>query len=218
MQIRQEPNASKKSEISITTLSQTIPQIARFVIERYGEPRNFLTQMSPDAQALAAANPNKVYRSEISVTKIKLAYGFKVVEVWLMAQLENLNRYAGVKNKMEFEQMEELARIIAIDYGYLRGAEILLFFHRLKKGAYGPLYGSVDPLLLANALCQYDNERQVVIARIQAEDEQKRLNEQREHSAKYAITREECERRKKLSRRKRFVELSHKKKISILKK
>jgi len=152
--------------------------------------------MNPAAQKYAAQYPERAYQSEISVTKVKLAFGEQVLKVWLMAQLENLNDFAGVKAKMNLEQMEELANIISIDYGYLRAAEILLFFHLFKKGQYGQLYGSVDPQLIAAALFQYTKDRQVSIARIEAENNRRQLDLQRAEWAKNGITREEFERRK----------------------
>lgn len=188
------------------------------VVERYGSAEKFLIAMSPAVQSIAAMNPDEVYRSPYTITKVRLAFGADVVNAWLMTHLEHLNDYTGVRTKINIDQMRELAGNIIINYGYLKAAELLLFFHRLNNAFYGKLYGSVDPIMIASALCQYSEERRISIARIEAAANQKRLDEQRTHSAKYAITREECERRKKLGRRKRFVELSHKKRISILKK
>ena len=152
--------------------------------------------MSPAAQTYAAQYPERAYLNEISVTKVKLAFGEQVLRVWIKAQIENLNDFAGVKEKMSLEQMQEIADIISTDYGYFRVAEILLFFHKLKAGEYGQFYGTVDPQLIAAALYQYSKDRQVSIARIEAEDARRQLDDQRKEWAKNAISREEYEKRK----------------------
>ena len=72
--------------------------------------------------------------------------------MWILAQLENLNQYAGTKNKMEPGQMKMLAEIIMTEYFYLKASELLLFFYQFKAGKYGELYGSVDPLRISSAL------------------------------------------------------------------
>jgi len=94
---------------------------------------------------------------------------------------------------MSIDQMDELAGIIAVEYGYFRAAEILLFFHRLKKGVYGQFYGSVDPLMITSALLMHNKDRQAEIARIEAVENQRIIDEHRLEWAKIAISREEYE-------------------------
>ncbi|MCE5175833.1 MAG: DUF6633 family protein [Bacteroidales bacterium] len=174
-------------------LANDVPPQALCVIELYGDSGTFLSRMNPSTQIIAAENPEKAYKSEISLTKVKLAFGMPFLKVWLMAQLENLNDFCGTKSKMTIDQMDELTGIIAVDYGYLRAAEILLFFHRLKKGQYGQFYGSVDPLMIASALFQHVKDRQIEISRIEAAENQKRLDNQRKEWKNNAISREEYE-------------------------
>lgn len=152
--------------------------------------------MSPAAQKYAAEYPERAYMSDISITKVKLAFGEKVTKVWLKTQFENLNDFAGVKQKMTLEQMEDLSVIITSEYGFLRAAEILLFFHKFKCGEYGQLFGAVDPQLIAASLYQYTKDRQVAIAKIEAEKARIELKQKREEMAKNAISRAAYEKEK----------------------
>lgn len=93
-----------------------------------------------------------------------------------MIQLENLNEYTGVRNKMEPTQMDMLTNIITTDYYYLKASELLLFFHMFKAGKFGELYGSVDPLKITSALIEFDAHRRNEIGRLQLQ----RTVEQRE--------------------------------------
>ena len=189
--------AKPQSSGWLQKLANEVPPQALCVLHKYGNAAQFLTDMSPAKQTLAAVHLDSVHRSEISITKVRLALGVDSANVWLMAQLENLNDFVNVSVKMNVSQMQELAGIIITEYGHFRAAEILVFFHRLKAGEYGQFYGSVDPLLVAAALNQYSKDRRVDIARIEADDNRKLLEAQREEWKKNAITREEWLKNKK---------------------
>ncbi len=87
------------------------------------------------------------------------AYSPKVAETWLLAQLENLNDFCGVKNKMSIPQMVELAKIILVEGYFLKTSELMLFFYRFKTGKYGVFYGVVDPQQIMAGLGQFIRER-----------------------------------------------------------
>lgn len=186
------PERQKLCDLPQKLVSEVPPQ-ALCVVQRYGNAETFLTRMNPSVQIIAAQYPEKAYQSDVSITQVKLAFGFPFLKVWLMAQLENLNDFAGVQKKMSIEQMDELAGIISVDYGYFRAAEILLFFHRLKQGIFGQFFGNVDPLMITAALFQHAKDRQAEIARFESFESQKELNGKRKEWARNAITRDEYE-------------------------
>lgn len=126
----------------------------------YGNAEQFLTVFSPALQITAARNPERAYCGTApALAVVAGGYGEPVVVVWICIQLENVNLFAGVKEKMPVERQKELARLIATEYPFLKVTELLLFFHRLKCGHYGRFYGSVDALFITTSLLQFMDER-----------------------------------------------------------
>jgi len=89
----------KKSPGVQIKLASDVPVQASCVVERYENSETFLIKMNPSAQIIAAENPEKAYKSDISITKVKLAFGQNLLKVWLMAHLENINDFCGTTKK-----------------------------------------------------------------------------------------------------------------------
>jgi hypothetical protein len=166
------------------------------VIKRFGDAESFLKKVSPSTQTDFAAHPdNAVMGDYPTLIDLKQAYGKNFAAIWLVAQIDNLTLFTGAKNITE-QQHEELAKIIAAEYGYLKVTELLLFFYYFKTGRYGRFYGSVDPMVITCALRDFIKKRNVFID--QYEREQNNL--QRELNKQGAITREQwLEQKKQLS-------------------
>ena len=120
--------------------------------KRYGDAQSFLSIFTPDLQIAAARHPERTYTG----TAPTLA---TVAIVWICIQLENVNLFAGVKEKMPVSRQKELSALILTEYPFLKASEMLLFFHRLKCGRYGRFYGSVDALTITTSLLQFMDER-----------------------------------------------------------
>lgn len=130
------------------------------VIERYGESFEFLKTFNPDKQVAFTRDLRRVYQGEApSLALVKGAYNEETVESWLELQLYNLSEFAGCKEKITIPQVEETAKIILQDYGYLNVVEIMLFCQKFKKCEYGKFYGAVDPMLILGALKDFVAER-----------------------------------------------------------
>lgn len=167
------------------------------LIEKYGDGKKFAETFNPDLQKACAANLVRTFTGDApTINALKSAYNEKQVRVWVLAQLENLNQYAGTRNKMEPAQMTMLAEVILTEYGYFKASELLLFFFQFKAGRFGELYGSVDPVRVSSALVEFASYRRDMIARVLAEQEEERKREERESHAKEAITWEEYQKRK----------------------
>lgn len=135
----------------------------------YGSAEQFLATFNPALQLLAARYPERAYRGTApQLATVCSGYGEPVAVVWLCIQLENVNLFAGVKEKMPVDRQKELAGVILTEYAYLKVTELLLFFHRLKCGRYGRFYGSVDALFIASALLQFLDERRKDLVRYPA--------------------------------------------------
>ena len=109
------------------------------------DAQGFLSIFTPDLQIAAARHPERTYTGTApTLATIAVGYGEPVAIVWICIQLENVNLFAGVKEKMPVSRQKELSALILTEYPFLKASEILLFFHRLKCGRYGRFYGSVD--------------------------------------------------------------------------
>lgn len=162
--------------------------------EIYGDSDNFLNIFNPDIQVPAANNLDRSYMGIApTLTTVSNTYGYDILEVWIMAQLENLNDFCGATLKMSIYQMSELAKIIFTDYHFLKVSELLLFFYRFKSGKYGHFYGSIDPQKITVALIEFKKDRIAEIKYIEAEKENERIDKIREEWEKNCVTREEYE-------------------------
>lgn len=136
------------------------------MIERYGSSYEFLALFNPDKQVDYTKDLRKVFKgSAPSLGLVKSAYDEGTAESWIEVQLYKLSEFAGCKEKITIEQVEETARIILNDFGYLNVVEIMLFCQRFKKCEYGKFYGAVDPMLILGALREFvaDRNRQLDI-------------------------------------------------------
>lgn len=141
----------------------------------YGTAEQFLATFNPALQLTAARYVERAYRGKApQLATVSAGYGEPVAVVWLCIQIENVNLFAGVKEKMAVERQKELAGLILTEYGYLKATELLLFFHRLKCGHYGRFYGAVDALFIASALLIFLDERRKDLARYREDDERRR--------------------------------------------
>jgi hypothetical protein len=172
--------------------------------QKYGDARRFAETFNPDLQKICAENLERSFTGNApTIASLRSAYTERQVRVWILAQLENLNQYAGTKNKMDPNQMKMLAEIIMVEYFYFKASELLLFFHQFKAGKYGELYGSVDPLRVSSALVEFASYRRDMLFRIETKsrEEQRILNSEAYETN--AITIQQY-RRRKLKRSKKI--------------
>ncbi|WP_297904036.1 DUF6633 family protein [uncultured Parabacteroides sp.] len=139
--------------------------------KRYGDAQGFLSIFTPDLQIAAARHPERTYTGTApTLAAISAGYGEPVAIVWICILLENVNLFAGVKEKMPVCRQKELSTLILTEYPFLKASEVLLFFHRLKCGRYGRFYGSVDALTITSSLLLFMDERRKETVRYQRPD------------------------------------------------
>lgn len=101
--------------------------------------------------------------------QVRKAYSDDTLDSWLDIQLTDLINFCGVKGKDEFSRItDSVAAVIADNFGWLKLAELMLFFQYFKAGKYGHFYGSVDPMVITEALMsfiEFRAERLVIIER-----------------------------------------------------
>lgn len=105
-----------------------------------------------------------------SIALIGSAYGRNTAEGWLEIQLENLSEFAGCKEKMNPAQISEMAAMIMEDYSHYKLTEFMLFFQKFKRCEYGKFYGAVDPMVIMQALRQFNDERNFMYDRKASEE------------------------------------------------
>lgn len=120
-----------------------------------------------------------------SLAVMKSAFGFNAPIAWLVPQLYNLSEYCGCRDKLQGAQLEECAGVIATNFYWLKISEMMLFFHRFKSGMYGRFYGSVDPLIIIEALRKFVSERNTEIDKRESEERMRRIEESRKGTMTY---------------------------------
>ena len=132
-----------------------------------------------------------------TIRQLLYSYQIEQLQVWMMAQLLDLNEYVGVKNKMETAQMKALANVLIVESYYLKASEMLLFFYKLKAGDFGGFYGAVDPQKVGECLIAFKKWRSLELDKINNKIAQEDRERKRKKWRKTGITREEYERRVK---------------------
>ncbi len=142
----------------------SMPQKAGLT-SKFGTVDQILERFCPTAQqAITVANTEACFFADYpSLAKLRVGYGDKVPEMWLVPQLFDLSEYCGVKDKLSQRQLDDLASVIAGEFFFLKVSELLLFFRWFKSGRYGRFYGNVDPLVITTALRDFCTERAEII-------------------------------------------------------
>lgn len=173
--------------------SQLHPAIVD-IRNRYGSANQFMLTFNKDIQAKVALNHERTYLGTApSLNLVRLTYSWEVLRVWIMAQLEDINDFVSVQNKLNIQQMEHLAQIISTEYSFLKVTELHLFLHRLKAGRYGIFYGAIDPLKITQALIEFLEQRRLEISHIEHKLKQQTLDKLRLQWAQTAVTRQQYE-------------------------
>lgn len=166
----------------------------KLIKQRYGQAAQFMITFNKQIQPKTAENAERAYLGTApTLRSVKEAYSPDVLVTWLMAQLEDMNDFINVNQKLNLEQMEETARIIGSEYYYLKVTEIHLFLYRLKIGRYGLFYGSIDPLRIMVCLNSFLEERRNEINVLERKYVQEKLNKLRDEWSRTAISRKEYE-------------------------
>lgn len=140
---------------------------------RFGNSETLLAAFNPSQQIRFCRDVDRCHFGNApTLGMVRAAYGDNVSEVWLQIQLNDLSEFAGCREKIKPHQINELAGMIAEDYGHYRLTEFMLFFQRFKSCRYGRFYGAVDPMVILQALADFDRERMVAVNNKRKEDEQ----------------------------------------------
>ena len=152
----------------------------------YGNLVNFMTLFNPDIQYIMQQDKEDCYFGRYpTLARLNKEYCNTASVQWLNIQIYNLNEYCGVKDKMTQQQILDCARTISGMYYYLKVSEFMLFFFRFKSGAYGKFYGSVDPMVITDALNKFCKERNEANAKHESEIMTQKIKEHCQNAISY---------------------------------
>jgi len=150
------------------------------LMSQYSSSENFLKLFNPSNQFQVLQNEVRAYTGTApTLTRLKLGFGQHICETWIMAQIQDLNNFCGVKDKVNQLQLIELSKLILTEHFYLKVTEVMLFFAQFKLGKYGKFYGVIDPIVITTALNTFLIERSKVVNAIMLE-EKERIEEQKQ--------------------------------------
>lgn len=150
---------------------------------KYGNRNEFLNLFRVDKLIKYTGDIDKCFfGSAPTLATINCCYGNGTAQEWLVYYLCDISEFSGVKSKLTKSQMEQLARLLADEYYYLKVTEFMLFFRKFKLGEYGKFYGAVDPIDICSAVRMFILERDDAIAEHEQKLHEKRKEKERMNS------------------------------------
>lgn len=135
------------------------------------DQKSFLEKFNPDFCAERYEHLNKIETALMSgmikLSDLQFAYkketGIDLIRAWLM----NLSVYLGLDSDGQI--IKDIARQLYSEIFMFNMAEFTLFFTRLKKGHYGPMYGRFDGQMICIAAREYRQQRGLILSRLPEE-------------------------------------------------
>lgn len=116
------------------------------------------------------------------------AYGETITETWLEIQLRDLSEFAGCKDKLSIQQIEQIAKVIILEFGFFKVTELMHFFVLFKSGKFGKFYGAVDGLVITEALQEFRIMRNEKLWGLERKREQEEKAKREAEHQKHAMT------------------------------
>ena len=123
-----------KQTVKSSNMPQKLSERAWLVVNRYGDGESFAKKFNPSLQVVCAQNVERSFRGNApSLALLGETYPDEQVNTWIIAQLMDLYKFAGVKEKPTFQQVLELSVMIRVEYYYLKASELLHFFLQVES-------------------------------------------------------------------------------------
>lgn len=148
------------------------------MISRFGSRETFMMSFNPDRQFRMCKDKKLCFMGDYpTLAELNMCYGLGSGAIWLVPQLFDLSEYCGVREKMNGYVLEQCAQVIDTEFFWLKVSELMLFLFWFKSGKYGRFYGTVDPLVIMEALREFLKERAVQIDKFEQEKREERERE-----------------------------------------
>lgn len=125
-----------------------------------------------------------------TLSQVNAVYGKNTSTAWLVPLIYDFSEFCGCKEKLNKQQTDDVANIIANDYHWLKVTEVMLFFWWFKTGKYGKFYGNVDPMVITSALREFIRDRNAIIAKRDSIEKEQKEKEWRKTALTYEQWRE----------------------------
>lgn len=120
-----------------------------------------------------------------SLSEIATSWGKNIATSWIAIQLRDLSEFAGCKDKLTIDQIDQTAKVIYHFYKGLKPSDLMLFFLEFKSGKYGKFFGTVDGMTITEKLGKFVAWKNEQLERINKEQQQtERQREIAERDAK----------------------------------
>ena len=179
---------------NLPTTSQKSLQAIKCV-ERYGNEASFLSTFNPGNQYIYCKNIERCFTGPAPTLRIVAeAYKDKIAEGWIAIQIRDLSEFAGCKDKLTTLQIDQIAKVILLNFAYLKVTEMMYFFVLFKSGRFGKFYGAVDGLVITEALQDFCQLRRDKLWEYEQKRQQaERLKEEQRQSENGITYQEWCE-------------------------
>lgn len=139
--------------------------------------KDYLVKWNPQALTLeyrgVKSASDAIACTDVELRHIEEAYGMDTLSLMIKTNIASLQSYLNVKDEMRLgiECVTELTMYIIEDFKHFNIAEFTLVFKNIKKAAYGPIYGRIDPNMILNCFRTYDEVERVDAFRRQKQSE-----------------------------------------------
>lgn len=148
------------------------------MLRKIKEPEQLLQTLNPDFCTKRYSEQNtelKALRAGvIKLSEINQAYTPGTSEDLIQAWLLSLSMY--VRIEVDKKLIQEISIELYKEIYMLNMAELTLFFSKLRRGIYGPLYGRFDGMMICIAAREYRQTRGTELAKLTSEEQSQILS------------------------------------------
>ncbi len=149
---------------------------------------------APTNWGWAGENASRAFMAECpSVRHLSELYGGETAKVWLDVQVTAYFNQSPSKDATSSQNITTFVQTFSSEVASYKVSEVLLFFARLSSGHYKIGYTQFSTTAIGNAWKDFLKERSSAIARIESEENTKRVLREAEEAKKNAVSREEYE-------------------------
>ena len=167
------------------------PRYSQEIISRYGSQQKFMLTFTCSHEKEYCRHVWRcIFGKAPTLSQINAVYGNNTSTAWLVPLIYDVSEFCGCKEKLNKQQTDDVAHIIANDYHWLKVTEVMLFFWWFKSGKYGKFYGNVDPMVITSALREFIRDRNAIIAKRDSMEKEQKEKEWRKTALTYEQWRE----------------------------
>lgn len=126
-----------------------------------------------------------------SLSVLTATFGNEITETWLAVQIRDISEFCNCKEKITIKQIDCLAKTISTSFHYLKVTELMYFFLIFKGGRFGHFYGTIDSMVITDALYKFLPIRNNLLNKFITAQKMKRQEAENEEHKKRAMSYEE---------------------------